>query len=147
MSGCIVKIDENCLKVLKGSLTVINGEYKDSLYYLVGEIIAGVATPATYSKNGVNRNKLTDQIRLLHQRFGHGILKGKLHEKLDFYEQDVFGKSCKLKFSIGTHTSKQILDYIHSDLWGPSTVKTLGKASYFLSIIDDYSRKVWMFLL
>ena len=36
---------------------------------------------------------------------------------------------------------------MHSDLWGASKTKAIGGASYFLSIIDDYTRKVWVFLL
>lgn len=40
-----------------------------------------------------------------------------------------------------------MLDYIHVDLWGPSRTERLGGAKYFLSIIDDYSRKVWLYML
>ena len=48
-----------------------------------------------------------------------------------------------MKFNTSTHTTEGILDYVHSDLWGPSRRKSLGGASYMLTIIDDYSRKVW----
>lgn len=40
-----------------------------------------------------------------------------------------------------------MLEYIHADMWGASRIKTPGGNMYFLSIIDDYSRKVWVFLL
>jgi hypothetical protein len=36
---------------------------------------------------------------------------------------------------------------VHADLWGPSHKKSLGGASYVLTIIDDYSRKVWPYFL
>jgi transposase InsO family protein len=36
---------------------------------------------------------------------------------------------------------------VHDDLWGPSRKKSLGGASYMLTIIDDYSRKVWHYFL
>lgn len=42
-----------------------------------------------------------------------------------------------------SHTTKDILQYIHSDLWG----MTHGGAKYFMSIIDDHSRKLWVFML
>ena len=32
-------------------------------------------------------------------------------------------------------------------MWGPSSVPTHGENQYFLSIIDDYSRKVWVLLM
>ena len=47
----------------------------------------------------------------------------------------------------GKHTTKGPLDYIHSDLWGPARVTSVGGASYMLTIIDDFSRKVWSFFL
>nr|GEX34678.1 zinc finger, CCHC-type [Tanacetum cinerariifolium] len=33
------------------------------------------------------------------------------------------------------------------DLWGPSQVESLGGKRYFLSIVDDYSRRVWIYIL
>ena len=36
---------------------------------------------------------------------------------------------------------------MHADLWGPAKVQTQGGNRYFMSIIDDYSRKVWICLL
>nr|GFA65090.1 retrovirus-related Pol polyprotein from transposon TNT 1-94 [Tanacetum cinerariifolium] len=33
------------------------------------------------------------------------------------------------------------------DLWGPSQVESLEGKRYFLSIVDDYSRRVWVYLL
>ena len=62
----------------------------------------------------------------------------------EFFEHCVYGKHHKRSFKAGSHTSKGILDYIHSDLWGPSRTKSCGGASYFISFIDDYSRKVWV---
>ncbi|XP_062086234.1 uncharacterized protein LOC133792348 [Humulus lupulus] len=51
------------------------------------------------------------------------------------------------KFSIEKRTTTCQLEYLHSDLWGPSTVQSIGGTSYFMSIVDDYSRKVWVILL
>ena len=45
------------------------------------------------------------------------------------------------------HTTKAILDYVHSDYWGPSRVPSLGGEKCFLSIIDDYSRMTWVFMM
>ena len=45
------------------------------------------------------------------------------------------------------HKSKGIINYIHADLWGPAKTPTQGGNLYFLSFIDDYSRKFWIYLL
>ena len=59
----------------------------------------------------------------------------------------MFDKHKRVKFNTSTHTSKGILDYVHSDLWGPSRKPSLGGARYMLTIIDDYSRKIWPYFL
>lgn len=58
----------------------------------------------------------------------------------------MFGKTTKVSFKTAIHQTKQTLDYVHSDLWEPSRVPLHGGAKYFLSIIDDYSRKVWIYI-
>ncbi|GJS09741.1 retrovirus-related pol polyprotein from transposon TNT 1-94 [Tanacetum coccineum] len=50
-------------------------------------------------------------------------------------------------FGVGRHTTQGLIDYVHSDLWGPSQVESLGGKRYFLSIVDDYSRRVWVYIL
>lgn len=44
-------------------------------------------------------------------------------------------------------TSKQVLDLLHTDLCGPMRTQTPGGNKYFLTIIDDYSRYVKIYLL
>ena len=58
------------------------------------------------------------------------------------------GKSHKLSFPKAKHSTKGILDYVHSDLWGsPNVPPSLSGCKNFLTFIDDYSRKVWIYFL
>ena len=66
---------------------------------------------------------------------------------LNFCKYCVFGKKCRQKFKGGRHIRKGIIDYIHSNVWGPSPTVSLGGSSYFVTFIDDYSRKVLVYLL
>ena len=66
---------------------------------------------------------------------------------LYFCKHYVFGKQCRQKLKSCTHTGKGILDYIHLDAWGPSHIVSFGEASYFVTFIDEYSRKVWVFFI
>ena len=62
--------------------------------------------------------------------------------------QEPLGKSHRLKFSRATYRTKGTLDYIHSDLWGsPHIPLSLSRSQYFISFIDDFSRKVWVYFL
>jgi hypothetical protein len=70
------------------------------------------------------------------------LLDGCNMGKLEFCEHDIFGEHKRVKFNVSVHTTtKGILDYMHSDLWGSSRKKSLGGASYMHTIIDDYYRK------
>jgi hypothetical protein len=59
----------------------------------------------------------------------------------------VFEKQCRIKFSTSIHRTSGTVDYIHSDLWGPSQVPSKGDARYFVTFIDDFSRKVSVYFL
>ena len=67
---------------------------------------------------------------------------------MGFCEDCVLGKSHKQSFPTAKHTTKNILEYVHSDLWGSSSnSESLGGCKYFISFIDDFSKKVWVFFL
>jgi transposase InsO family protein len=67
--------------------------------------------------------------------------------KLDFYKHCIYGKQNRQRFKIGRHTREGILHYIHFDVWGPSPTISYGRSSYFVTFIDDFSRKVWIYML
>jgi len=62
---------------------------------------------------------------------------------LPLCEHCVISKQHRLKFARVTTKSKYILDLIHSDVW-ESSVLSLGGAKYFVSFINDYSRRLWV---
>jgi histone deacetylase 1/2 len=55
-------------------------------------------------------------------------------------------KSHQLPYSLSDNVSKAPLDLIHSDIWGPAPT-SVGRYSYYVSFIDDYSRYTWLYLL
>jgi hypothetical protein len=67
--------------------------------------------------------------------------------KFEFCEHCIFGKHKRVKFNASIHTTKGILDYVHAGVWGLSRRTSNGGANYMLTIIDDYSRKVWPYFL
>ncbi|KAF8773182.1 Retrovirus-related Pol polyprotein like [Argiope bruennichi] len=52
-----------------------------------------------------------------------------------------------MKNVVYKRVTKSVLEKVHMDLWGPTPVNSLGGSKYFLSIIDDFSRKVDVFTL
>ncbi|KAG8480910.1 hypothetical protein CXB51_025469 [Gossypium anomalum] len=114
-----------------------------------------------YGDAAVASSSLSDDdiTKLWHMRLGHmsengmtelskrGLFDGQGICKLNFCEHCVFGKQKRVRFTRGIHNTKGRLEYIHSDLWGPSRVPSRGGANYMLTFIDDFSRKVWAFFL
>jgi transposase InsO family protein len=132
---------------------VMKGNKFDGLYFLQGSTMT--CSAAVSSSNDPD----SDTTRLWHMLLGHmsergmtilskrGLLCDQKTGSLDFCEHCVFGKHSRLKFSTGIHRTSGTMDYIHSDLWGPSQVPLKGGARYFVTFIDDYSRKVWVYFL
>ena len=55
------------------------------------------------------------------------------------------GKQPALSFNNSESISNNFFELIHSDVWGPSPVASIGKSRYFVIFIDDYSRYSWIF--
>ncbi|KZV18236.1 hypothetical protein F511_28102 [Dorcoceras hygrometricum] len=63
-------------------------------------------------------------------------------------ESCIFGKQRKVSFSKGGREPKAAkLELVHTDVWGPSPVPSLGGSRYYVTFIDDSSRKVWVYFL
>ena len=65
----------------------------------------------------------------------------------DFYEHCIYGKQNRVRFASGATRAKGILELIHSDVFGPVPVPSLGKYVYYVSFIDDFSRNKWIYFL
>ena len=109
--------------------------------------------------HGILASVSRDKTKLWHMRLAHiserglrelsnqGLFGNDKISSLKFSEKCVFGKATRLKFSMGRKETKQTLDYIHSYLWGSSQVPYLGGVRYFVSFIDYFLRKVWIYVL
>jgi hypothetical protein len=46
-----------------------------------------------------------------------------------------------------TWIATEVLQFIHADICGPTKTTLLSGAKYFLLVVDDFSRKMWVYLL
>ena len=92
---------------------------------------------------------------LWHKRLGHMSEKGMkvMHSKgklpslwsieIDICEDYILGKHKRVSFQTSGRTpKKEKLEFVHSDVWGPTTVPSIGGKHYFVTFIEDHSRKV-----
>ena len=54
-------------------------------------------------------------------------------------------KQPALPFNSSESISTDIFDLIHSDVWEPSPVSSIGRSRYFVVFVDDYSHYSWIF--
>jgi 5'-3' exoribonuclease 2 len=102
-----------------------------------------------------------EKVMLWHQRLGHirekglrllhgkGMVEGMSNFSLDFYfyEHYVYGMQNWVRFPFGTTREEGILQLYHNDVFGPVSVPSLGKFSYYVSFIVEVSRNTWIYFL
>ncbi|KAL4291249.1 hypothetical protein GQ457_14G016030 [Hibiscus cannabinus] len=139
--------DRETIRIVKGALIVMNGKIiAGNIYKLLGRTVVG---GANYVES------CDDDTKLWHMCLGHlsesgmvalhkrNLLHGVKRCKLDFCKLCVLGKQTKVSFMIRKHKTKGILDYVHSDVWGPTRESSLGGSMYYVTFIDDFSKKFW----
>jgi len=136
-------------KLSKGSMIVARGHICGTLYKTHVKI-------CTDSLNIVEREASQN---LWHQRLGHMSEKGLstlVKKELITFVKGIapdpcnhclFGKQHRVSFSYSSTRRSELLSLVHSDVCGPLEVESLGGNKYFLTFIDDASRKVWVYFL
>ncbi|CAM8944625.1 unnamed protein product [Rhodiola kirilowii] len=100
-----------------------------------------------------------DTLQLWHYRLGHtsiGNLSTIIRKHLSSTacnKSDLccdicpMAKQTRLQFPISNTYSTRSFELIHADIWGPFHVPTSSGAKYVLTIVDDFSRTTWTFLM
>ena len=106
--------------------------------------------------------KEDDSSWLWHFRYGHLKFNGlrTLHQKQmvtglpmitstsKVCEECVVSKQHRDQFPTGkAWRAQNLLERVHSDICGPINPISNGKKKYFISFIDDFSRKAWVYFL
>ncbi len=138
-SFCVIQ--DLALKKLIG-----RGELRDGLYYFK-ELQIPVASVA---------NSKTSPT-VWHQRLGHVPFSKFTHipcvSNLSLRNRNFCCDAChrakqtRKMFSLSLNQSENAFDLVHMDVWGPYKTASLSGAHYFLTIVDDFSRCTWIYLL
>jgi hypothetical protein len=139
------------MKVTKGAMVVMKGQINSkNIYKLlrstdVGEIASVESESDCTILWHMRLGRMSERGMLeLHKK---NLLKGVKTCKLDFCKFYVMGKQNRVQFKTATHKTEGILDYVHSDVWGPVRTVSRGGHMYFIIFIDDFSRKVWVYFM
>jgi hypothetical protein len=141
--------DGHVLLYPKGSSitsTKVIGIRHEKLYKLMFQ-------PARALMHSTNNNDLCD---LWHRRMAHlhhgalRILREIVTGVPEFsieHQRCALGKYAKTTFPSSDNKVAGILDLIHTDVCGPMSSASLNGFLYYVTFIDDFSRKSWIFFM
>ena len=137
-------------KLTKGSLVVARGTKRSNLYLM----------QASTSSATVNVTENDSSTELWHRRLSHmsekglsclakkNLLSGLKSATLKNCAHCLAGKQKRVSFKRHPPSRKsELLELVHSDVCGPLKVRSHGGALYFVTFIDDCSRKLWVYAL
>jgi hypothetical protein len=67
--------------------------------------------------------------------------------EVEFCEHCIYGKKSWVRFPSKMKRENEILELVHSDVFGPVSVPSLGGFLYCVSFIDYFSKKTWIYFL
>lgn len=114
--------------------------------------------PKSFTPTLLSTLPSTNFLDIWHSRLGHisydrlkllissGIL-GNVKTKTLHCLPCQLGKQHALPFYPNEMKSVAPFDLIHSDVWGPAPIPTMGGARYFVTFIDDHTRFTWIYLM
>ncbi|MCO5571443.1 hypothetical protein L7F22_025183 [Adiantum nelumboides] len=114
-----------------------------------------------YELTAYSANAKISTTKLWHERFGHlsiVVLKEMYKTGMvadlpfimdlpDVCEACMMGKQHRQPFPQEASRAKAPLELVHTDLCGKMNTTALGGSSYFMTLIDNYSRRTWVYFL
>ncbi|KAI3702728.1 hypothetical protein L6452_28480 [Arctium lappa] len=145
-------------KVVDESMILLRTPRKDNVYCLdMDNVSSDSSLNCLVSKASVDESSLWHR-RMCHMNFKtmNKLVKNNLVRGLPskVFSCDDHCVAClKGKQHKTSHKTKELntisscLQLLHMDLFGPTNVMSIGKKSYCLVIVDDYSRFTWVYFL
>ena len=138
------------IKDLATRKVILRGKCEGGLYPLISSSSSSWSNKQAWSVTKPSSAKW-------HSRLGHPssvIVKHVISKNNLPYESSVESicdacqqaKSHQLPYPISTSVSTAPLQLVFSDVWGPAPT-SVGRFSYYVSLIDDYSKFTWIYLL
>lgn len=149
--GCFVEDFENkCRLVAKGkrsgrmfTLDVNMPEVKSAMFaHGVGVVTDVDIWHKRIGHVNVQRMKLMQSKEIV-----TGLPKFKVEDMHKVCEACQLGKQAKHAFPHDRHVSRNALEIVHSDVWGPAKTTSMGGCKYYVTFIDDHTRKVWVYFM
>lgn len=144
-NGYEVLFTQGECKVMDGNKsTVMKGRLLDGMYRVKAK---GTTEMVCFSK-------IVDNATEWHRKLGHpgyGSMKFLMKNEENFSLPSekckicIMGKQTRVAYKARGKRCNELLGLIHTDVNGPMPVESLGGHRYFVSFIDDYSKRVFLY--
>ena len=85
------------------------------------------------------------EMQILHSR---KLLPDLKQLSLEFCENFVYGNHKRVRFiRVGKQKKSEKLELVHTYVWGLTQVQSLGVSHYYVTFIDDATRKTWVYFI
>ena len=108
----------------------------------------------TSTQNADNSSHVVASTQLWHNRLGHvpfPVLQKLpvtgISAALAPCDSCMLGKQTRLPFTPSVSVTSEIFQLVHADVWGPYKQKTHDNCIYFLTIVEDFSKATWIYLM
>ncbi|KAL1198691.1 Retrovirus-related Pol polyprotein from transposon TNT 1-94 [Cardamine amara subsp. amara] len=143
---CVMQLADNFIVIQDRTTRMVTGVGKrehGTFYFRGLESAAAVRTSGDGSYD------------LWHNRMGHpsakvvSLLPGVVVSEVSNKACDTCfrAKQSRDLFHLSDNKTTKVFELIHCDVWGPYRTPSFSGARYFLTIVDDYSRSVWIYLM
>lgn len=146
LNCCAILFPTFCvLQDLASGKMIGSGKMRGGLYYMSPIH----RTPTSY--------QVSHPSNLWHQRLGHpspsrlklasSLLLSNAISLNNHCSVCPLAKQTRLPFSLSSISTHAPFVLLHCDIWGPYKIPTHSGARFFLTIVDDFSRCTWVFLM
>ena len=132
-------------------------ELNKGLYYLRALEIPAITCCLNTKVDCVYTNSLNYVSDIWHLRLGHPSNKVLDQVCTNFPYVKInknsvcdtchLAKQSKLPFSSSVTATHKPFELVHMDIWGPLATPSLHGHKYFLTMVDDFTRHTWLFLM
>lgn len=149
---CEVKFTKVDCTISKNCVVLAKGHRRNNLY---------TCKLGDNSKQNICLTSMVDNSTLWHRRLGHANMRlvqnlasnelvrnlPKLSFERHYCDTCLGSQGQTNNRNIKVVTTSKVLELIHLDLYGPSSIQSYGGNFYTLMIIDDYSNYTWILFL
>lgn len=167
LNCCLIFLSTSCfIRGLSPWTTIGKGSMEHGLYHLLHDPVSPQDLTNTLSQNFHSQNYFSASVQptdnshdLWHYRLGHPSpdrmhLISDAHVLKQMNKTNILpclvcplAKQTRSPFPSSSHTTTSCFEIIHCDLWGPHSIIAHDGSKFFLTIVDDYSRCTWVYLL